>query len=85
MEISEQMLLPLLGKAVKVLKLSNLLFLDLLNDTRRFVWSKVFILAALTIVKVIGNLEMLPMGSIFNVDQQTSKSLPTALLPPSHY
>lgn len=85
MEISEQMLLPLLGKAIKVLKLSNLLFLDLLNDTRRFVWSKVFILAALTIVKVIGNLEMLPMGSIFNVDQQTSKSLPTALLPPSHY
>lgn len=85
MEISEQMLLPLLGKAIKVLKLSNLLFLDLLNDTRRFVWSKVFILAALTIAKVIGNLEMLPMGSIFNVDQQTSKSLPTALLPPSHY
>lgn len=68
-----------------MLKLSDLLFVDLLNDTWRFVWSKVFILAALTMVKVTGNLEMLPMGSIFHVDQQTSKSLPTALLPPFHY
>lgn len=66
-------------------KLSNLLLLDLLNDTRRFVWSKVLILAALTAVKVKGNAGILPLRSISNVDQQTSKTLPTALLPPSHY
>lgn len=73
------------GKAVKVLKLSNLLSLDLWNDTRRFVWSKVFILAALTMVKVRGNVKLLPVGSIFSADQQTSKTLPTALLSPSNY
>jgi len=52
---------------------------------RRFVQSKVSVLAALRMVKVTGNLEMLPMGSVFNVDQQTSKSLSTGLMSPSHY
>lgn len=55
-----------------------------MNDTGRFVRSNVFISASLTAVKVKGNLEMLPLRSIFNADQNF-KSLPTALLPPSHY
>lgn len=73
------------GKAIKVLKLLNLLLLDLLNDTGRFVWSKVLLLAALTAVEAKGNVGMFPLRSIFNAAQQTSRALSTALLAPSHY
>lgn len=61
------MLPPLLGEAIKVLKLSNLLFFHVLDDTSRFVWSRVFILAALTTVEVRGDVEMSPMGSFFTL------------------
>lgn len=72
------MLPPLLGKAVKVLKLSHLLSLDLLYDTRRFVWSKVFVLAALAMVKARANVEGLPVDPS---SVQTSRLVQLSPLP----
>lgn len=66
------MLPPLLEEGYKSCrkgKLSDLLLLDLFNDTQGFVWSQVSLVMALRMVKLTGNVEILAMGSAFNVDQ----------------